>query len=156
MSLDAGFWSCPWHDPSSCKELRLCWILCLAHHRSYLCHILHRRIPRQTGTAEKLLESRGHGELFQESKKIQFVLFRGFGALDLFLEPEQESLLFYSWSSTQFGKSGNETKTWHSRCFHRFVNCQTIYFIYITNKDKLLGFVLFCCSYQGRHVLLKT
>ena len=69
MSLDAGFWSCSWHDPSSCKKLRLCWILCLAHHRSYLCHILHRRIPRQTGTAEKLLESRGHGELFQESKK---------------------------------------------------------------------------------------
>ena len=73
MSLDAGFRSCPRHDPSSCKELRLCWILCLAHHRSYLCHILHRRIPRQTRTAEKLLESRGHGELFQESNKMNTI-----------------------------------------------------------------------------------
>ena len=56
---------------------------------------------------------------FKTAKK-QYVLFRGSGALDLFLEPEQESPLFYSWSSTQSGKSGNETKTSHSRCFHHF------------------------------------
>ena len=73
MSLDAGFRSYPWHDPSTRKKLRMCWILCLACHRSYLCHILHRRIPRQTGTAEKLLESRGHGELFQESNKMNTI-----------------------------------------------------------------------------------
>ena len=32
----------------------------------------------------------------KKATQIKFVLFRGFGALDLFLEPEQESLLFYS------------------------------------------------------------
>ena len=35
-------------------------------------------------------------------------------------------------------------------------NCQTIYHIYLTNKDKLVWFVLFCCSHQSGQVLFKT
>ena len=132
MSLSAGFWSCPWHDPSSCKKLWLGWLLRLAHHRSCLCHLLHRRIPRKTRSPEELLESRDHGEFFQESwtKKAtnsKLILFRGFGALDLFLEPEQESLLFFFSSSTQSGKSGNETRNPFLTCllfslFSKFAN----------------------------------
>ena len=82
MSLDAGFWSCPLHDPKNQApldssftftdspalpknpaELWLRWVLC---HRCYLCHSLRRRIPRRTGPAENLA-SRDDSKLNQDS-----------------------------------------------------------------------------------------
>ena len=85
MSLDAGFWSCPLHDPKNQApldssftftdspalpknptELWLRWVLCLAWHRCYLCHSLRRRIPRRTGPAENLA-SRDDSKLNQDS-----------------------------------------------------------------------------------------
>ena len=53
--------------------------------------------------------------------------FRGSGALDPFLEPGQESPLFCSSSSTQSGRSGNETRNPFLTCllfslFSKFAN----------------------------------